>query len=166
VKTVTAFRIKFFSKKWPAKRMRKEVISFLQNLVTASFIKFPAVKWLIDYISYLYFIYCILKSLDYGYCISTIGYEATNQLPSSPKITHKAGIIIAHPVLHIPRFRVLSSLQSMLITFLQVSCDTLQNGHNFWPPPSFPTLAVYFGEGNGTPLQYSSLENPKDGGAW
>ena len=24
----------------------------------------------------------------------------------------------------------------------------------------------YFGEGNGTPLQYSCLENPMDGGAW
>ena len=23
-----------------------------------------------------------------------------------------------------------------------------------------------FGEGNGNPLQYSSLENPMDGGAW
>ena len=23
-----------------------------------------------------------------------------------------------------------------------------------------------FGEGNGTPLQYSCLENPTDGGAW
>ena len=23
-----------------------------------------------------------------------------------------------------------------------------------------------FGEGNGTPLQYSGLENPMDGGAW
>ena len=39
---------------------------------------------------------------------------------------------------------------------------------------SFP-LAIYFahgnvyiyiGEGNGTPLQYSCLENPMDGGAW
>ena len=26
--------------------------------------------------------------------------------------------------------------------------------------------AIHFGEGNGTPLQYSCLENPKDGGAW
>ena len=26
--------------------------------------------------------------------------------------------------------------------------------------------AYKFGEGNGTPLQYSCLENPMDGGAW
>ena len=25
---------------------------------------------------------------------------------------------------------------------------------------------LVFGEGNGTPLQYSCLENPMDGGAW
>ena len=25
---------------------------------------------------------------------------------------------------------------------------------------------VYIGEGNGTPLQYTCLENPMDGGAW
>ena len=28
------------------------------------------------------------------------------------------------------------------------------------------TMYPYFGEGNGTPLQYSCLENPMDGGAW
>ena len=27
-------------------------------------------------------------------------------------------------------------------------------------------LNLYAGEGNGTPLQYSCLENPMDGGAW
>ena len=27
-------------------------------------------------------------------------------------------------------------------------------------------LSSKFGEGNGTPLQYSCLENPMDGGAW
>ena len=27
-------------------------------------------------------------------------------------------------------------------------------------------LEVYSGEGNGTPLQYSCLENPMEGGAW
>ena len=28
------------------------------------------------------------------------------------------------------------------------------------------SLVPYFGEGDGTPLQYSCLENPMDGGAW
>ena len=28
------------------------------------------------------------------------------------------------------------------------------------------SLYTWFGEGNGTPLQYSCLENPMDGGAW
>ena len=27
-------------------------------------------------------------------------------------------------------------------------------------------VTFHFGEGNGTPLQYSCLENPMDGGAW
>ena len=27
-------------------------------------------------------------------------------------------------------------------------------------------VVSYLGEGNGTPLQYSCLENPMDGGAW
>ena len=27
-------------------------------------------------------------------------------------------------------------------------------------------VEIYLGEGNGTPLQYSCLENPKDGGTW
>ena len=31
---------------------------------------------------------------------------------------------------------------------------------------SFWLLCCMFGEGNGTPLQYSCLENPMDGGAW
>ena len=26
--------------------------------------------------------------------------------------------------------------------------------------------SIIIGEGNGTPLQYSCLENPRDGGAW
>ena len=39
------------------------------------------------------------------------------------------------------------------------------------PPCPSPTPRVYsnscpFGEDNGTPLQYSCLENPMDGGAW
>ena len=30
----------------------------------------------------------------------------------------------------------------------------------------FHQVVYQFGEGNGTPLQYSCLENPIDGGAW
>ena len=41
--------------------------------------------------------------------------------------------------------------------------------HNFLiHTPIFPLSWPWyqFGEGNGNPLQYSSLENPRDGGAW
>ena len=31
---------------------------------------------------------------------------------------------------------------------------------------TLPTSSQRYGEGNGTPLQYSCLENPMDGGAW
>ena len=30
----------------------------------------------------------------------------------------------------------------------------------------FNVVSKIFGEGNGTPVQYSCLENPVDGGAW
>ena len=33
-------------------------------------------------------------------------------------------------------------------------------------PGSIPGSGRFPGEGNGTPLQYSCLENPMDGGAW
>ena len=42
-----------------------------------------------------------------------------------------------------------------------------QHGENIsvqWSYWSF--LGKVFGEGNGTPLQYSCLEDPMDGGAW
>ena len=37
---------------------------------------------------------------------------------------------------------------------------------NAGDPGSIPELGRSPGEGNGTPLQYSCLENPMDGGAW
>ena len=37
---------------------------------------------------------------------------------------------------------------------------------NAGDPGSIPELGLFPGEGNGTPLQYSCLENPKEGGAW
>ena len=38
--------------------------------------------------------------------------------------------------------------------------------YNGLPQKDSLTLPTYNGEGNGTPLQYSGLENPMDGGAW
>ena len=38
-----------------------------------------------------------------------------------------------------------------------------------WEDPlekEMATFTLVFGEGDGTPLQYSCLENPMDGGAW
>ena len=42
---------------------------------------------------------------------------------------------------------------------------------NYWNSREVPVIyfiysSVYMGEGNGTLLQYSCLENPTDGGAW
>ena len=45
---------------------------------------------------------------------------------------------------------------------------------DFYQDSDYVEVAVFencflyslFGEGNGTPLQYSCLENPMDGGAW
>ena len=44
-------------------------------------------------------------------------------------------------------------VDSLPLSYLGSPCISIAN-------PNF------FGEGNGTPLQYSSLENPMDGGAW
>ena len=38
--------------------------------------------------------------------------------------------------------------------------------YNAGDPSSIPGSGRSSGEGNGTPLQYSCLENPMDGGAW
>ena len=42
----------------------------------------------------------------------------------------------------------------------------LQVGGNAFLSILCVQLEAHFGEGNGTPLQYSCLENPMDGGAW
>ena len=38
--------------------------------------------------------------------------------------------------------------------------------NGFWPCSEYYQVNITNGEGNGTPLQYSCLENPVDGGAW
>ena len=48
---------------------------------------------------------------------------------------------------------------------LSLMSDSLRP-HGLYSPWNSPPLVPQFGEGNGTPLQYSCLENPMDGGAW
>ena len=44
--------------------------------------------------------------------------------------------------------------------------DGKASAYSVGDPGSIPRLGRSSGEGNGNPLQYSCLENPKDGGAW
>ena len=44
--------------------------------------------------------------------------------------------------------------------------DSKVSVNNAGHPGLIPGSERSFGEGNGTPLQYSCLENPMDGGAW
>ena len=40
------------------------------------------------------------------------------------------------------------------------------NLYHLKPEVEYDSSLVHYGEGNGTPLKYSCLENPMDGGAW
>ena len=47
-----------------------------------------------------------------------------------------------------------------------VSQVGLLSGSSGWKNLLLVSLRLLAGEGNGTPLQYSCMENPMDGGAW
>ena len=57
------------------------------------------------------------------------------------------------------------SLTKYLFISIQFSTDTGKNSVSFLIGISM-NLGNSVGEGNGTPLQYSCLETPMDGGAW
>ena len=62
-------------------------------------------------------------------------------------------------------------LQAWLAKFSwlrEIDGDTFQRDTSLWEAPDFQLewSSWSFGEGNGTPLQHSCLENPMDGGAW
>ena len=67
-----------------------------------------------------------------------------------------------------------SVLQGQICLLLQVFLDFLLlhssplewKGHLFWVLVLKGLVGLHSREGNGTPLQYSCLEDPMDGGAW
>ena len=48
----------------------------------------------------------------------------------------------------------------------QIGLDNKESAHNMGGLVLIPGLGISPGEGNGTPLQYSCLENSMDKGAW
>ena len=53
-----------------------------------------------------------------------------------------------------------------ILSDLPGGSDGKASAYNAGDPGSVPGLGRSPGEENGTPLQYSCLENPMDGGAW
>ena len=53
-------------------------------------------------------------------------------------------------------------LPKEVAAYTEAGCPALAEAYVLPLTPS----RVGFGEGDGTPLQYSCLENPMDGGAW
>ena len=58
----------------------------------------------------------------------------------------------------------LSDSSKSELTFQRMIMNQFENSVSFFPVFLPPRVLV--GEGNGTPLQYSCLESPMDGGAW
>ena len=52
------------------------------------------------------------------------------------------------------------------MSFMPGGSDGKASTYNETDPGSIPGSGRSPGEGNGNPLQYSCLENPRDGGAW
>ena len=58
------------------------------------------------------------------------------------------------------KYVYLAHLVKSLYRLILPVCSAVSSGSNCLQ------LVILYGEGNGTPLQYSCLENPMDGGAW
>ena len=76
--------------------------------------------------------------------------------------------IYIHTHTHIHAYSFLDSFPLWFIVYTHTHTHTHIHTHTYSFLDSFPLwfIRILNGEGNGTPLQYSCLENPMDGGAW
>ena len=61
---------------------------------------------------------------------------------------------------------MLATLPCFLLEFASALCTQMHLQRCHWQRCFLVMIWSLFGEGNDTPLQYSCLENPMDGGAW
>ena len=100
-----------------------------------------------------------MSAVNATICISTV-FQMTD------KACCKYHSTLRHPTWNSPSnlFRGLQNAmcsQVYLIVHDMNSISWAGTSSHFWT-----SIAFQFGDGNGTPLQYSCLENPMDGGAW
>ena len=100
-----------------------------------------------------------MSAVNATICISTV-FQMTD------KACCKYHSTLRHPTWNSPNnlFRGLQNAmcsQVYLIVHDMNSISWAGTSSHFWT-----SIAFQFGDGNGTPLQYSCLENPMDGGAW
>ena len=69
------------------------------------------------------------------------------------------------PRLDLPCLRLCASWSLVTISYFPGGSDGKVSAYNAGDPGSIPGLGRSSGEGNGSPLQYSCLENPMDGRA-
>ena len=91
--------------------------------------------------------------------------EAAGRGPESPVIGARGSQKLGRESTSLGR-------ESPLFAEIDFQVKSTDNRFGLWAPhiyvgiPSSSHLATAPGEGDGTPLQYSRLENPMDGGAW
>ena len=74
---------------------------------------------------------------------------------------HVKGILVLDPISLRFNPKSIFSVSSWLVCLIFFHTSLLSLAFILFAPP-----VLYHGEGNGIPLQYSSLENPTDRGAW
>ena len=109
--------------------------------------------------------------LSIYYNVLTISLLCISQIPPFPPSPSLPLNPIQYPFLWVDVSSLLTHFPPHpLQTFLHLTVKWLKKNNNIYIYTHthifIHILCIYTREGNGTPLQYSCLENPMDGGAW